>query len=165
MKIDMSPMLKGETDKISVDYPLTIKDAFYGVTFNGPFHVYGTITNLAGYIILKLNVEADYTTQCDRCLTLINGKFRTEFTKAVAPQGQLQDEENEEYVILSGTMLDVDEQLEDEITVTFPSKHICKEDCLGLCDRCGKNLNEGGCGCVKKDINPIWDKIKKQLDE
>jgi len=158
-------MLKGETDKIIVDFPLTIDEEFYGITFCGPFRVHGTITNLAGYIILKLSIEVDYTTHCDRCLAPINGQFKTEFSKSVALEGQLQDEDNEDYVVLSGTMLDIDDMLADEVIVTFPSKHICKEDCKGLCDRCGKNLNEGDCGCTKKDVNPIWEKIKKQLDE
>ena len=35
----------------------------------------------------------------------------------------------------------------DNICLELPLKHLCKEDCLGLCPVCGINLNEKKCKC------------------
>lgn len=48
---------------------------------------------------------------------------------------------------LSGTELDVDTLVLLEILVNWPSKVLCRADCKGLCPNCGKDLNEGPCGC------------------
>jgi uncharacterized protein len=35
----------------------------------------------------------------------------------------------------------------------IPLKPLCKEECLGLCNKCGADLNKGDCGCDRSDIN------------
>jgi len=40
-------------------------------------------------------------------------------------------------------------------------KKLCKEDCKGLCPRCGKNLNEDNCICTEKEIDPRWEPLEK----
>ncbi len=35
----------------------------------------------------------------------------------------------------------------EEITLAAPGKFLCREDCAGLCPRCGGSLNGGPCGC------------------
>lgn len=35
----------------------------------------------------------------------------------------------------------------EEIEIAAPGKFLCREDCAGLCPRCGGNLNGGPCGC------------------
>jgi hypothetical protein len=32
---------------------------------------------------------------------------------------------------------------------------VCREDCRGLCPRCGKDLNAGACGCPAP-VDPRW---------
>ena len=39
--------------------------------------------------------------------------------------------------------LDVDRLVYLEVLICWPLKVLCKEDCKGICSRCGKNLNEG----------------------
>ena len=47
--------------------------------------------------------------------------------------------------------------LDDIVTTTFvlsmDSKFLCRADCKGLCCRCGKDLNDGPCGC-QPDADP-----------
>jgi uncharacterized protein len=47
----------------------------------------------------------------------------------------------------------------------FPSRFLCSDDCKGLCQRCGKNLNEGACNCGKDEIDPRLAPLKKILEE
>jgi uncharacterized protein len=42
-------------------------------------------------------------------------------------------------------------------------RFLCREDCKGLCARCGRNLNLGPCGCGK-EIDPIFAVLEQLLD-
>ena len=33
-------------------------------------------------------------------------------------------------------------------------KTLCREDCRGICRKCGRNLNEGDCGCDTVELDP-----------
>jgi len=39
-------------------------------------------------------------------------------------------------------------------------KHLCKEDCKGICQHCGKNLNDGPCKCIDTHHDARWDVLK-----
>jgi len=44
--------------------------------------------------------------------------------------------------------VDLSEDIREDVVLMFPGSFLCKEDCRGICPRCGKNLNEGDCGCA-----------------
>ena len=48
----------------------------------------------------------------------------------------------------------------NEILMRFPMKTLCREDCKGLCLKCGKNLNEGECGCDRASLDPRMSAIR-----
>jgi uncharacterized protein len=48
---------------------------------------------------------------------------------------------------MEGFQLDLDALVQNEILVNWPVKILCKEDCKGICPKCGQNLNVGNCGC------------------
>jgi uncharacterized protein len=37
---------------------------------------------------------------------------------------------------------------------------LCKEDCQGLCLKCGSNLNLIDCKCEDEQIDPRWAALK-----
>ena len=43
------------------------------------------------------------------------------------------------------------------LVLELPYRVLCREDCRGLCPKCGKNLNEGPCTCQEGDevMNPF----------
>jgi uncharacterized protein len=78
------------------------------------------------------------------------------------------DADVEEQNFVEGHNIDVDKMLETEIFLNIPGKVLCDEDCKGICMVCGKNLNEGECGCDRfvpdprmAAINDIFDKFSK----
>ncbi|MFD1907102.1 YceD family protein [Paenibacillus rhizoplanae] len=42
----------------------------------------------------------------------------------------------------------------------LPDSVLCKADCLGLCQKCGQNLNEGTCSCDNTVIDPRLAALK-----
>jgi uncharacterized protein len=61
--------------------------------------------------------------------------------------------------------LDLTEVLRQNILLALPAHRVCRNQCAGLCSQCGKNLNEGPCGCKKDDIDPRMEKLKELLDK
>ena len=59
----------------------------------------------------------------------------------------------------------MDEPLYEQIEMEFPIRFLCKEDCRGLCQRCGRNLNEGECGCTQKEIDPRLEPLRALLEK
>ena len=165
MKLDLSPILGGESRELPFDYPLTIDESFPGLTFPNPARVLGTVTDKAGYIALNAQVTLTYEALCDRCLSAIEPTLAFTFTRPVAAAGSLQNEDDDEYLIYKDRMLDLDEALFEEICLRMPNKHLCREDCKGLCQKCGKNLNEGPCSCDKKEIDPRMAQFAKLLSK
>ena len=50
--------------------------------------------------------------------------------------------------------LDTDKLLHNEVLINWPMRVLCKEDCKGICSRCGANLNQGSCDCDTADLDP-----------
>lgn len=168
MLIDVSPLLRGEVNKIDIDYMLS-PESLNGVRFETDARISGCLTDNAGYMRLCLKAELGFSGECARCLAPVNGVFSLDFERTVAPEGMLTEEQLEdnvdEYVVLSGKELDIDEQLREELILSFPTKLLCSEDCKGLCAKCGKPLRDGDCGCPKKEIDPRLAVLKTFFDE
>ena len=174
MKLDLRPLLAGEK-LLAFDYELNLdssdKDSLsvlYGASFPSPMKVVGDITNTAGYMRMRVKLSVDYESFCARCLAPVNGSFSLDLEKTVATKDILEnlpEERLDDYQIIEDGFLDMDEQLMDQLEMEFPSRFLCRDDCKGLCERCGKNLNEGDCNCKEKEIDPRLAPLQKLLDK
>ena len=79
---------------------------------------------------------------------------------------ELADEDNEdEWVFpLEGDSADLEDIVRTVFVLNLDSKLLCKEDCKGLCCRCGKNLNDGPCTC-QKELDPRFAALKQLLEK
>ena len=174
MKLDLRPLLNGDR-LLTFDYELMVDidpndttSFLYGVGFPSPMKVYGDITNTAGYMRMQLHMTVDYTAECARCLAPVFGSFALDLEKTVATKdmlGDLDEDRLDDYAIIEDGFLDMDEQLREQMEIEFPIRFLCREDCRGLCSKCGKNLNEGDCNCAKKEIDPRLLPLQKLLDQ
>ena len=53
-------------------------------------------------------------------------------------------------------VLDVAGWARDAVAEALPARILCREDCAGICPRCGANLNDGPCGCGPPEPDPRW---------
>ena len=145
--IQLQPEL--ELDKISFqmgDYPILEKT---------PVEL--EITN-TGNKVLELKGIGSVTVgiPCDRCLEQVAVKIPYEIEQKLdmkkSDTERVQDLDENDY--LTGMDLDVDRLVYLEVLMSWPLKVLCKEDCKGICSRCGKNLNEGPCGCAEEPKDP-----------
>ncbi len=164
MRVDMIPILTGRTDEI--DFAFDWEDAgqqFPDVTFEGPVHIEGRITERSGCLSLTLSAEVSYKTECARCLKALHRSLSLTLIKYAAVKGTLQDGEDDDYVIISDSVLELDEPVSELLFLELPSKDLCSEDCRGFCPKCGCDLNEGSCDCDGREIDPRLAVLKKFL--
>ena len=121
----------------------------------------------------KLHVTGETTIRliipCDRCLEDVENTFHITIDRSVNPNTESDGiEDVDELSFIDGYMLDVDKLIMDEIVVALPTKVLCKEDCKGLCSKCGADLNYGECGCDRTVLDPrmaaiqdIFNKFKE----
>ena len=99
---------------------------------------------------------------CDRCLEEVSVEIPLEIERKL--DMKLTDEERvndlDESSYLTGMDLDVDQLVYLEVLMSWPLKVLCREDCKGLCLKCGKNLNEGECGCDRASLDPRMSAIR-----
>lgn len=165
MIIDINPILKGDTTEIDVDYLLEIKESLDDISFPDAFSVKGTVKDMAGYIVLNLEANVRYTTNCARCLIPVSETKRIVFSKTVVTEEiGLQNEDNDDYIVSKDGYIDADETLTEQILLELPLKHLCKEDCKGLCPKCGKDLNKESCSCDTSEPDPRFDVLRKLLE-
>lgn len=159
MNLDLRPMLRGEINRISIDFLLE-PEALDGVVFTEQAHVSGEITNRGGYMRLVAVAEIPYRGECARCLDPVSGIFSLPFERTVVTEGTLTEEQEEdnvdEFVILKNGILDIDDTVRESLILSFPMRLLCEEDCPGLCPKCGKPRREGACGCPEKEPDPRW---------
>ena len=174
MKLDLRALLAGDR-LLNFEYELVIDtnpqdttSYLYGVSFPSPMKVKGDITNTAGYMRMQLVASLEYVSSCARCLTEVPGEFTFGLEKTVAPREVLSDldeDKLDDYAIIENGFLDIDEQIREQLEMEFPLRFLCREDCKGLCSKCGKNLNDGECDCDKNDIDPRFAPLQKLLEE
>ena len=93
---------------------------------------------------------------CDRCLEEVQTRIHLTFDKEFPLEETERSDESEleEADYMTGFHLDVDRLVYDEILVNWPMKVLCKEDCKGICKKCGANLNLHECACDKTELDP-----------
>ncbi len=166
MIIDINPILKGECNELMLDYSLLIDEPVEDISFPEKISVVGAVKNMAGYITLVLEANVKYRTECARCLAPIEAAKSISFNKTVITNTEdFQDTENDDYIVSEDGYIDSDEALIEQIILELPLRHLCKEDCKGLCPKCGADLNVKDCGCDTSEPDPRFDVLRKLLEK
>ena len=116
---------------------------------NGKLQIEGTC---------KLTVEIP----CDRCLEDVEVKVTLDFKHKIDTESDAYDqsEDLDENNYIDGYSLDVEQLVYNELLVGWPTKILCSEDCKGICNVCGQNLNQGTCNCEDTGLDPRMSVIR-----
>ena len=108
------------------------------------------------------NCEVTVVIPCDRCLTDVTIKIPLEIHKRVSVASEEVEEADEldETNYIDGYNFDVEQLIYNELLIGWPTKILCSEDCKGICNVCGQNLNEGTCNCEDTGLDPRMSVIR-----
>ena len=77
----------------------------------------------------------------------------------------LSGDDEEEFLLLEDGKLDLSEVVCDQIVMEMPYRFLCREDCKGLCPKCGQDLNVERCSCDTREIDPRWAALSSYFEE
>nr|MBQ8252857.1 DUF177 domain-containing protein [Lachnospiraceae bacterium] len=107
-----------------------------------------TLTNkVKGEVLLKGRISLVCEIPCGRCLKPVRVPLELELEENLKESMIGTPEAADEMSFVEGYELDTDALVGNEILINWPMKVLCREDCKGICTVCGKDLNEGDCGC------------------
>ena len=166
MLLGLSQIIDRPGASVSFSVSVDLSDLCYGVSYpvSEPVLAEGNVRNTAGVLVMQGSIATTIHGICDRCASEFHRKVA--FPIDVVLVTKLESEENEdEWVFpLEGDSADLDDIVRTVFVLNLDSKLLCREDCKGLCPQCGKNLNDGPCGC-RKELDPRFAALKQLLEK
>lgn len=145
---------------------IDLSDLRYGNSFPvaEPVHAEGTVRNTAGVLVMAGTVSTRIHGICDRCAGAFERETSFPIDAVLVQELSSEEDEDEGVFTLVGDSADLEEIVRTVFVLNLDSKLLCREDCKGLCPRCGKNLNQGPCGC-RKEPDPRLAALAQLLDQ
>lgn len=165
MLINLSDVLSEQHKPISTDSVLemseiSLKSGTFSIVEKQPVHL--EVTHVKEQkLLIEGRTSLKTLVPCDRCLEDVIVDLDLEFSK-MADLGDADTEKTEldETNYIDGYYLDVDQLLYNEILIGWPMKVLCCEDCKGICNVCGRNLNQGACDCEDTSLDPRMSVVR-----
>lgn len=131
-----------------------------GVHVTGRLSAAGT-----GRFYFNGRIEGAIDTTCRRCLVDVTAPVGADAHLHFRDAGKDDAEEDPDVYAISVKERDLDLRpaIREEWLLAVPPFVVCKEDCKGLCPRCGADLNLGACECAPS-IDPRWNTLRS-LDD
>jgi uncharacterized protein len=106
-------------------------------------------------------VETSIRYRCSSCTKEFSRLFTASFDLTYLPQPKWTNENAEialkyeemDVAYYDGIALDVNLLVLEQIELAMPMRFVCREDCKGLCYKCGIDLNEGSCSCKNEETD------------
>lgn len=165
MILDLKRIFATENSVLPIEHSLDMSDVdFFGnYPLKTPIKISGSISNKASVVSLVLTIQYEFSAPCDRCGVDAAHNHIVIVDKLLATA--IERQESDTIITVPDMKFDVDEFVYSEVILDLPSKHLCNDDCKGICFKCGKNLNEGECGCSTKEVDPRLAKLMELLDD
>lgn len=116
---------------------------FYGYEVPAPVRFSWRAAPAGGVVRLAIVLDAEASAECARCLEPASQPVHIEKEYAIREEDLR--EEYPQFPILSGGLLDLREMAYGELVIEGPVVVLCREDCGGLCQQCGRPQDECGC--------------------
>jgi uncharacterized protein len=172
----------GSTRLLELDTPeLTLSDHSFDPDETAVVEAYDVngavkVTRISHDLLVQGDVAADVAVQCSRCLTEFRLPVEAGLEENFQPTIDIvtgrpvhrapEDEDETAFEISANHEIDLAEPVRQALLVAMPLNPVCREDCAGLCPRCGANLNEGPCGCDLEATDLRWEALGAlSLDE
>ncbi|MDR3277290.1 MAG: DUF177 domain-containing protein [Oscillospiraceae bacterium] len=164
MLLDLREIIGVPGGILRFDYAPELSEAAFGsvTAVSESASAVGNVKNAAGALTFTAAVDAAFTCVCSRCLK--------EFELPVHRQISVHLTEDEEagdapgMFFISGDRLDADEVIVTDFILNAEQSLLCKDDCRGLCEKCGSDLNAGVCAC-ETETDPRLAVLEQLLED
>ncbi|SEN15557.1 YceD family protein [Lihuaxuella thermophila] len=131
-----------------------------------PVQVKGQVVKLDSHLIeadVEQSTRAALT--CSRCLTETEVPVNVRWTERFTDVEHLAGEAEEREIHFVDNELDLTPYVREALLLALPYAPVCREDCKGLCPKCGINRNAESCECQIEAIDPRLAKLQELLKD
>lgn len=148
MVLDLRPVFREKGSVLPVDCTLDFSSEDFSGEYplKQPVAVKGTVSNRAGVVSIKADIKVVYSAPCDRCAADADREHIIVLDRIIVDELS-NDQTDDSKLLLKDLQLDLYAVCFEETVLNLPIKHLCDDSCKGICPSCGKNLNDGPCGC------------------
>ena len=166
MLLDLKPILVTPGASLPFETSEDLSDLVFGSCkpADEPVLARGKVRNTAGVLELTGELSTTLHGVCDRCAAPFVREVMYPVEAILTADADSGDYESPWVFPLEDDHADLDDILTTAFVLNMDSKLLCREDCKGVCFRCGKNLNEGPCGC-KKEPDSRFAVLQQLLDK
>jgi len=161
LRIDLAAVREGPvaiTDQIAPDDPLVVAT---GLALAAPLAVSGRLSTAGeGKFYWQAKLETVFRAECRRCLAPVDVPIAESLGLVFVNEEEAEGDDDCYLVPRRASVLDLSEAVREELLLAAPQFVECREDCRGLCPRCGADLNAGPCGCAA-EMDPRWEALTK----
>lgn len=117
--------------------------------FDAPIRTLLTLDRHDPYLQFDFGVNSFVRMECDRCVAWFHHPLSLHapmlYVLGRSAAADEPDDPEIAYAPVNTVDLDITHDLRDFIILAIPGKHLCKEECKGLCPVCGADLNVKSC--------------------
>jgi uncharacterized protein len=149
LQVDLRTLNRGPVDTVGTLAPAD--PAFDGLELGlaGPVSVKGRIQATGpGEYFWRARIGADVRTSCRRCLADLVHHIDEDLDVLFSDDPDAADDPAVYVVPATATTVDLGGVVREELALAVPAYLLCREDCAGLCPKCGADLNAGRCQCA-----------------
>ena len=166
MLLGLSQIIDRPGESVPFSVSLDLSDLQYGASFpvSEPVNATGSVRNTAGVLVMTGTITTCLHGTCDRCTGQFTRDVKIPIDVVLVTEFANEENEDERVFPLVGDSADLEDIIRTVFVLNLDSRMLCKPDCKGLCFRCGKNLNDGPCGC-QKEPDPRFAALRQLLDK
>lgn len=149
LKVDVRDLAAGPVETTERLQPDDAVFQGLGLPLHGPVDVSGRLqaTGTEEYL-WRGRLRGQLQVECRRCLADVTLPLDTAVDVMFSADPDAADDPSVYQVAAPVTHVDVGTAVREEIAFAVPPFVLCREDCKGLCPRCGADLNAGPCRCT-----------------
>ncbi len=160
MELKLQALFSGQKDAETGELALDFTERDFGsFTVEGPVQLCYAAQAQNGAASLDITLEAKLQAACARCLASFTQPWSLSRSFRILPHEL--DEEFPELPFTAAGGLDLDELAYGELLMDVDPVLLCREDCPGLCQQCGRAKNE--CACAPESGGDPRLQVLKQL--
>lgn len=165
MKISLKDVSMAPGRQICFDYTMDLlrEEVNFEFPFSEPVRIVGEVRDVAGVLHLEAEAETVAHRACSRCGRPVAYEQNAEISFVLVKE--LEGEMRDDLLVVETDELELDEVAVPELILSMDMSVLCEEDCKGICPVCGKNLNEGACGCKQDKGDPRWDVLRRAMEK
>ena len=142
LRIDIRDLQRGPVDTTGIlEHGAPALEGL-ALELEGPVRIDGRLQNASeGEYLWRGQIRATVLGECRRCLAPVRHEIDADVDVLFSTDADATDDPSVYPLSDSATHVDVTDAVREELALAAPTLVLCREDCAGLCPKCGADLN------------------------